>query len=149
MVFKHMATATTIDEKAAFTYHHTEARRRRAEARRRAVRASHNVPQREWFWWLRIASPMCERVMLNLLWVFALFCLFLIVCLLIALSYITLFVLGAVLIVALVVGGKTLLRTLADFMKDTLREVSTMCRELFQDPSLERLFDMAWRYLNR
>ncbi|KAL3171389.1 hypothetical protein MRX96_013605 [Rhipicephalus microplus] len=96
-----------------------------------------------------MASSIFQRVRLNLLEVLALFCLFLIVRLLIALSLITLFVLGAFLIVALVVGGTTLLRTLADFMTDTFREVSTMCNEFLQYPSHDHLFDMAWKVLNR
>ncbi|XP_075737597.1 uncharacterized protein LOC142777158 [Rhipicephalus microplus] len=126
-----------------------DVRRRRAEARRRAARATHELPQQNWFWWLDLLSPMCQRVMLNVVWVLALFCWFWMLRLLITVSAITLFVLGAFLIVALVVRGPTLLRIFADFIRNAFREVCTMCNEFLQDPSHEHLLDMAWRHLNR
>ncbi|KAL3171387.1 hypothetical protein MRX96_013603 [Rhipicephalus microplus] len=124
------------------------ARRRRAEARRRAMRATHKVPQRDCFWWIHLLSPLFERCMLSVLRVVALVCWFMSLRLVMALCAVTLLVFGALLIVALVVGGPTLLSTITDFMTDTLRKVFMMCKEFLQNPAREHLFDMAWRDLN-
>ncbi|KAL3171372.1 hypothetical protein MRX96_013589 [Rhipicephalus microplus] len=86
--------------------------------------------------------------MLNVLRVVALVCWFMMLRLVMALGAVTLLVLGALLIVALVVGGPTLLCTIADFMTDTFRKVFIMCKEFLQNPAREHLFYMAWRDLN-
>ncbi|KAL3250008.1 hypothetical protein MRX96_055621 [Rhipicephalus microplus] len=69
------------------------------------VRATVKIPLREWFRWLRLPSPMFQHWMLIVLRVVELFCWFLLLRLLIALSAITVFVFGTLLIAALVVGG--------------------------------------------
>ncbi|KAL3250016.1 hypothetical protein MRX96_055629 [Rhipicephalus microplus] len=77
-----------------------------------------------------------------------LFCWFMLLRLLIALSVITVFVFGTLLIAAMVVGGPTLLCALADIMTDAFREVLILCNQFIQDPGQKNLFHKAWRGLN-
>ncbi|KAL3250014.1 hypothetical protein MRX96_055627 [Rhipicephalus microplus] len=111
------------------------------------VRATVKITLREWFRWLPLPSPMFQHWTLIVLRVVELFCWFMLLRLLIALSAITVFVFGTLLIAALVVGGPTLFCTLADFMTDAFREVFIMHHQFLQDPGQEHLFHKAWRGL--
>ncbi|KAL3250021.1 hypothetical protein MRX96_055634 [Rhipicephalus microplus] len=112
------------------------------------VRSTIKIPLREWFRWLRLPSPMFQRSMFIVLRVVEFCCWFMLLRLLIALSAITVCVLGTLLIAAMVVGGPTLLFTLADFMVDTLREVFITCNQFLQDPAQEHMCRKAWKGLN-
>ncbi|KAL3207553.1 hypothetical protein MRX96_010037 [Rhipicephalus microplus] len=97
-------------------------------------------------------APLAESdvpaLVLIVLCVVALFCWFMLLRLLMALSAVTVFVLETLLITAMVVSGTNLLCALTDFTTDTFREVFTMCNQFLQDPSQEHLFHKAWRRLN-
>ncbi|KAL3250013.1 hypothetical protein MRX96_055626 [Rhipicephalus microplus] len=118
------------------------------------VRATVKIPLREWFRLLRLPSPMFQRWMLivpldaHVLRVVELFYWLMLLRLLIALSAITEFVFGVLLIVAVVVGGPTLLCALADFMTDAFSEVLILCNQFIQNPGQERLFHKARGGLN-
>ncbi|KAL1430139.1 hypothetical protein MTO96_002398 [Rhipicephalus appendiculatus] len=112
------------------------------------MRAIVKIHLRECFRWPRLRRPFFKHWLLNVLRLAELFCWVMLFRLLIALSAVTLFVLACLLIAALVVGGPTLLRSLADFMTDTFREVFTMCSQFLQDPAQGRLFDIARRGTN-
>ncbi|XP_037560188.1 uncharacterized protein LOC119437211 [Dermacentor silvarum] len=119
---------------------------RRGEARGRAMRA--HIPLLEYLRWPRLRRPIYKHWLLNFLRLVELFCWVMLFRLLIALSAVTVVVLACLLVAAMVVGGPALLRSLADFMTDTFREVFTLCSQFLQDPVQARLFDMARRGTN-
>ncbi|XP_075536427.1 uncharacterized protein LOC142571739 [Dermacentor variabilis] len=120
-----------------------QAHNRRADGRGRAMRP--NVPLLESFRWPRLRRPFYKHWLLNVLRLVELFCWVMLFRLLIALSAVTVVILACLLVAAMVVGGPPLLRSLADFMTDTFREVFTLCSQFLQDPVQARLLDIARR----
>lgn len=107
-----------------------------------------HIPLLEYLRWPRLRRPLYKHWLLNFLRLVELFCWVMLFRLLIALSAVTVVVLACLLVAAMVVGGPALLRSLADFMTDTFREVFTLCSQFLQDPVQARLFDMARRGTN-
>ncbi|KAH6942729.1 hypothetical protein HPB50_009593 [Hyalomma asiaticum] len=116
------------------------AQKRRGKARRRLIRPNYRLPRRERFRRRHLRQPYSEPSLLSMRRLWELFCFVVLLRLLIALSAVAAVGMAWLLIAAMVVGGPTLMRSVAEFVMETFLEVFSRCREEYVQG---RLLDTA------
>ncbi|KAH6942074.1 hypothetical protein HPB50_000336 [Hyalomma asiaticum] len=116
------------------------AQKRRGKARRRLIRPKYRLPRRERFRRRHLRRPYSDHSLLSMRRLWELFCFVVLLRLLIALSAVAAVGMAWLLIAAMVVGGPTLMRSVAEFVMETFLEVFSRCREEYVQG---RLLDIA------